>query len=146
MMSMDVAVGSDGTVFVVRTSSRSDGSGYELAAVRPTGSVSWTAALANRGAMSIAANDTTAFVTSFGTSGTFPNLSLKSVLQGFSVASGTPFTVELDGIAMSLATFKDGAYVVEVTAGTGGMPMTGFGRKLVSVSNSGHVNWTLPLD
>lgn len=145
MMSMDVAVGSDGTAYVARTSSKSDGPRYELAAIRPSGTVAWTAPLANQGMMSIAVNNTTVFVGSFGTSGTFPNITLKSVLQGFSVSSGTPFTLELEGIAMDLTAFNDGVYVLETAINPTGM-MTSIGRKLVSVSNGGHVNWTLPLD
>lgn len=144
-MMSDVAVGTDGTAFVVRRAGTS--SNYEVAAIRPTGTVAWTFALPqNQAATTIATNGTTVFVSLFGTTGTFPNLGLKSSLAGLSVASGAPFTVDLDGIAMDIETYTDGAYVVEVSAGSTGMPMTSFGRKLLSVTNAGKVNFTLPLD
>jgi hypothetical protein len=149
-MMSGITVGPDATVYVVRHASGST-SAFELAAVRPTGAVAWTASLDTTGAATIALNNTTVFVASFGTTGTFPNLSVKSQLQGFSAASGAKlFTVALDGVAIDLEPFTDGAYAVEMTVPTT-MPGMGNGmnllsRKLLSVSNSGTVNWTLALD
>ncbi len=144
-MMMDLTVGPDGTVYVVRAASSSR-SNLELAAVRPSGTVAWVAPLDNNGAMQIALNGTTVFISSFGTSGTFPNLTVKSQLLGFNVTTGAKvFANDLDGIAMDVTAFTDGAYVLETAINPQGM-MTTIGRKLVSVSNTGHVNFTMPLD
>ncbi len=144
-MMMDLTVGPDGTVYVVRLASGSTNS-YELAAIRPSGTVAWTAPLATTGAMEIALNNTTVFVSSFDTTGSLTNLTLKSQLLGFNVTTGAKvFSNDLDGIAMDVTAFTDGVYVLETAMNLQGM-MTTIGRKLVSVSNSGHVNFTMPLD
>lgn len=145
-MMSGVTVGPDATAYVVRHVGGSS-NGYELAAVRPSGTVAWTAPLDNRGAMMIAVNATTVFVTAFGTAGTLPNLTIKSQLIGFNATSGGKvFTNDLSGIAMDLTAYTDGVYLLQAGLTVPPGSMMSFGRQLVSVSNSGKVNFSLPLD
>lgn len=144
----DITVGPDGTVYAVRHASGST-TALELVSINPsTGTPNWKASLENGGAMIIAVGSGTVFVSSFGSSGTFPNLMVKSQLLGFQTGSGAAAfpAINLDGIAMDLTPFNGGVYVLEISSSTSTMPMTSIGRKLLSVSNSGSVNWTLSLD
>ena len=144
-MMSGMTVGPDATVYVMRHVNGSTNA-YELAAIRPSGTVAWTAPLNVTGATQVAVNSTTVFVSSFGTMGTFPNLAIKSQIIGFNAASGAKvFANDLDGIAVDLDAFNDGVYVLEVAMNGAGM-MTNIGRKLVSVSNTGKTNFSLPLD
>ncbi len=134
-------VGSDGTIYIesvtVDTTNRT--SSTKVTAVRTTGTIAWTATVANAhgfelsGTNLITANSTTA---SDGT--------VSTTLTALSANSGAvAWTRTLAGRAGELRPFSGGTYVFVVVppASSGGTAT----RSLVAIGNDGSVLWTLSL-
>ncbi|HEX9161785.1 MAG TPA: PQQ-binding-like beta-propeller repeat protein [Thermoanaerobaculia bacterium] len=138
---MALPVASDGTVFVNRTSASN---GTEIVAVRASGAEGWHHALGGNSMMIMGAlTPTTLVLSSFGTTGMFPALTVKSQLIALSIASGNPqWTLDVDGVAMGVTSSNDGGVYAIVVSATSG-PIT---RKLVSVGADGRVRWSMPLN
>lgn len=134
-------VGSDGTIYLetvtVDTTART--SSTKLTAVRSTGTIAWTATVANArgfelsGTNLITANETTA-----------SDATVSTTLTAISTASGAvAWTRTLAGRAGELRPFSGGTYAfVVVPASTSGGTAT---RSLVAIGNDGSVLWTLSL-
>ena len=129
----DLAVGPDGTVYVVR---RSTFTGVdhksELAAIAPSGAILWHALVPNAQHFSVLAGNDTIYVVSF---------TNRSEIDFYSALTGTPLgAVFTDGVVSDVTPYDGGIYVVNGSAAGSA------DRKLLSISNSGKLNWTLPLD
>ena len=134
-------VGSDGTIYIetVTFDTTNRTSSTKVTAVRTTGTIAWTATVANAhgfelsGTNLITANSTTA---SDGT--------VSTTLTALSANSGAvAWTRTLAGRAGELRPFSGGTYVfVVVPPATSGGTAT---RSLVAIGNDGSVLWTLSL-
>lgn len=147
-------VGSDGTAYALRVATSRAGApaAFEVVAVRPSGAIGWTAAVAS-GIPSIDLSGSDLLVTTR-TIGT-PSAAA-STLTALSTASGAArWTVKLDGIALAVEPFSGGTYVTVMkpsqAGSSGGMQgnhgqATGGGaRTLVAVGTDGKILWTLAL-
>lgn len=133
----DLAVGPDGTIYVVRRSTFSGvDNKYELAAVAPGGALLWHALVPNAQHFSVVVGKDTVYVVSFA-----KNAADRSEIDFYLALTGTPLgAVFIDGIVSDVTPYDGGIYIVSRSA-----PGSA-DRKLLSVSNDGKLNWTLPLD
>lgn len=135
-------VGSDGTLYLTKGTTDSAGTTtVQLAAVRPTGTIAWTATLptGGRGHLVLSGSNLITVSETTATDGT-----VTSTLTAISTASGaTVWTRTIAGRAGELIPFSGGTYAIVVTpAATTGATAT---RSLVAIGNDGSVLWTLAL-
>lgn len=136
----DLLVGSDGTVYLAKTTGSSGSYTTTVTAVRSTGTTAWTATLpsgAHRFVLS-GTNLITASETK-NSDGTFT-----STITAISTSSGsTAWTKTFSGRADVAGTFNGGTYVVVVVpATTSGGTAT---RSLVALGNDGSTLWTISI-
>jgi len=134
-------VGSDGTIYLetvtVDTTART--SSTKLTAVRPTGTIAWTATVANAHGFELSGSNLITATRSEAADGT-----VSTTLTAISTSSGAvAWTRTLTGNAGELQPFANGTYVfVVVPPATSGGTAT---RSLVAIGNDGSVLWTLSL-
>ena len=134
-------VGSDGTIYLtsvtVDTATRT--SSTKVTAVRSTGTVAWTATVANARGFELSGSNLITV-----TETTASDHTVSSTLTALSTNSGAvAWTRTLAGRAGQLTPFSGGTYVfVVVPPATSGGTAT---RSLVAIGNDGSVTWTLSL-
>jgi hypothetical protein len=133
-------VGSDGTVYISKTTGTSGAFTTTVTAVRTTGTTAWTATLPSgaRGLL-LSGNNLITSSETVATDG-----SVTTTLTAISTASGsTAWTKTISGRAEPAGTFNGGTYVVVVVpATTSGGTAT---RSLVALGNDGSTLWTISL-
>lgn len=147
-------VGSDGTAYALRVATTGTSGApapIDVVAVRPSGAIGWTAAIAS-GIPSIDLSGSDLLVTTRvmgGASAAASNVTALSTTSG-----GVRWTLKLDGIALAVEPFSGGTYFTVLkpaqTGNSGGMQgnhgqATGGMRTLVAVGPDGNILWTLAL-
>ena len=132
-------VGSDGTLYITRTTSDSgtNTATTTVTAVRSTGTVAWTATVNTRGKLTLSDGNLISAVEARATDGT-----ITSTLTALDTATGAvAWTKTLSGEVTELVPFSGGTYaIVVVPATTKGGTAT---RSIVAISNTGATLWTL---
>ncbi|MEO8037006.1 MAG: hypothetical protein ABI837_21445 [Acidobacteriota bacterium] len=139
----EVIVAADGTAFVTqRMSTGTNTSTEQLIAISPAGAIAWKITLdsSHHGFVLSGSN----LLTVAGTAPT-STTAASSKITALSTASGaTAWTLTVDGLVRELRPFNSGTYaVVVIPATTTGGTAT---RKLVAISNSGPVLWSVTLN
>jgi hypothetical protein len=134
-----VIVGSDGTVYLTRTTidTGTRTSTTQLIAVRSNGTTAWTVTLSNAGRLLLAGSNLISVNEARNSDGTFGS----TVTALASATGATAWTQTVSGRITELEAFSGGIYAVVITPATttGGTAM----RSLVAISNSGAVLWTV---
>jgi len=134
-------VGSDGTIYLtsVTVDPTTRTSSTKVTAVRSTGTVAWTATVANARGFELSGSNLITV-----TETTASDNTVSSTLTALSINSGAvTWTRTLAGRAGQLTPFSGGTYVfVVVPPATSGGTAT---RSLVAIGNDGSVLWTLSL-
>ena len=132
-------VGSDGTLYITRTTSDSgtNTATTTVTAVRSTGTVAWTATLNTRGRLTLSDGVLISAVETRATDGT-----VTTALTALNTATGAAaWTKTLSGDVTEIVPFTGGTYaIVVVPATTSGGTAT---RSIVAISNTGATLWTL---
>jgi hypothetical protein len=134
-----VIVGSDGTVYLTRTTidTGTRTSTTQLIAVKSNGTTAWSVTLSNAGRLLLAGSNLISVNEARNSDGT-----LASTVTALATATGaTAWTQTVSGRITELEPFSGGIYAVVVTpaTSTGGTAT----RSLVAISNGGTVLWTV---
>ncbi|MEO8034913.1 MAG: hypothetical protein ABI837_10830 [Acidobacteriota bacterium] len=159
-MGHSLIVGADGVAYALRTAATTNStSAVEVVAIRPSGTIAWTASLDGR-MTRLEASGNLLLVSSgdgdLGMDGSGEAGDEKSRLVALSSASGSvQWQVELDGLAASIEPFSGGVYV-QVVRHDGASPGNGMHngsngtivmkRAVMAIDNAGKVLWTLDLN
>lgn len=158
-MSMPLAVGTDGTIYTIRTSGGSQDNRSEIVAIRATGSVAWSKPLQIRVTRLVLSEETLFAIACGGEAGMNEHSredgEVVSRLVALATGSGASRgELDFNGTLCSATPFAGGVYVIVSEHGEtdrnegmhdreGEMTMK---RSLSAIDNSGKVIWTIELD